>query len=380
MNFEFSDEQALQRQVLRESLPKICTPEYARMCDEERNPPKEAFDALAAAGWVGLGIPEEYGGQGGDQVNIAILLEETGKVMVDLGLWLFRVITYGGQAVLDSGTDEQKERFLPRVATGDLCVCFALTESESGSDAASLKTRARRTDDGYVINGQKLYCSGLPVSDYVLLAARTDPDAPKHEGISMFLVETDASGLTWSKLDMLGHRSVPTTAVFFDDVRVAPAALLGKENGGWPLLTKYLEWERLCLSAVRTGGASAALAEALDWAKQRHQFGRPIGKFQAVSHMLAEMAMLVDISQMLVYRYAWKLAGGSNDSKDAAIVKLYTAEAYKRVADLGLQVMGGHGYSMESVMQRHYRDARLGTIGGGTSEIQKNIIARELGL
>jgi alkylation response protein AidB-like acyl-CoA dehydrogenase len=380
MNFEFSEEQMLQRQVLRESLRKLCPPEYARRCDEERTPPREAFDALAAAGWLGLGIPEEYGGQGGDQVNIAILLEETGKVMVDLGLWLFRVLAYGGQAVLDAGTEEQKQRLLPRVAAGELSVCFALTESEAGSDAAALKTRARRTDDGYVINGQKLYCSGLPVSDYILLAARTDPDARKHEGISLLLVETGAAGLEWSKLDMLGHRSVPTTAVFLDDVHVPRNDLLGEENGGWPLLTKFLEWERLCLSAVRTGGASAALAEALDWAKHRHQFGRPIGTFQAVSHMLAEMAMLVDISQLLVYRYAWKLASGSNDRKDAAIVKLYTAEAYKRVADLGLQVMGGHGYSMESVMQRHFRDARLGTIGGGTSEIQKNIIARELGL
>jgi alkylation response protein AidB-like acyl-CoA dehydrogenase len=173
---------------------------------------------------------------------------------------------------------------------------------------------------------------------------------------------------------------VPTTAVFFDNVRTPSSSLLGPLNGGWPLLGKYLEWERLCLSAARTGAAAAALEEALEWAKQRHQFGQPIGKFQAVSHKLADMAVQVEISHLLVYRYAWRLSNGLASRKDAAILKLFASEAYKTVADLGMQVMGGYGYSMENAMQRHYRDARLGTIGAGTSEIQRNIIARELGL
>ena len=380
LDFSFTEEQELQRKVLRETLARICPPEYARRCDEQKTPPVEAFRALAEAGWLGLGMPTEHGGQGGDQIDIAILLEETGRAMVDLALWVFRALVYGGQAVLDSGTQEQREHFLPRVARGEISTAFALTEPDSGSDAAALKTTAQRVGDDYVINGRKMFCSGFTVSDYVLLAARTDPNSSKHLGISLFLVDTKAAGLTHQVIDVLGHRSVATTALFLDDVRTPASSMLGPLNQGWALLGRYLEWERLCLSAARTGGAQAALEEALAWARQREQFGRPIGKFQAVSHKLADMSVRVDISRLLVYRYAWMLSQGQAGHREAATVKLYAAESYKEVADLGLQVMGGYGYSMDSAMQRHFRDARLGTIGGGTSEIQRNIIARELGL
>ncbi|HUZ90134.1 MAG TPA: acyl-CoA dehydrogenase family protein [Candidatus Acidoferrales bacterium] len=380
MDFGFSPEQELQRQVLRETLARVCPPEYARRCDEEKRPPREAFEALAQAGWLGLGLPEEFGGQGGDQVDIAILLEEVGRAMVDLALWIFRAMIYGGQAVLDSGSPEQRAYFLPRVARGQLSTAFALTEPDSGSDAAALGTTAVREGEEYVLNGRKMFCSGFTVSEFVLVAARTDPEAPKHAGISLFLVDTKSAGLTHQIIDVLGHRSVATTALFLDGVRTPAGSRLGAPGEGWKLLGRYLEWERLCLSAARTGGAVAALDEALAWAKQRQQFGRPIGKFQAVSHKLADMAVQVDLARLLVYRYAWMLSQGTAGHKEAAILKLFAAEAYKEVADLGLQVMGGYGYSMESAMQRHFRDARLGTIGGGTSEIQKNIIARELGL
>lgn len=380
MDFGFSPEQELARQSIRGLLKKVCPPQYARSCDEEKRPPREAFQALAEAGWLGLAIPEEYGGGGGDQLDVAILLEETGRAMVDLGLWVFRAIVYGGQAVLDAGTEAQKRHFLPRVAAGELSTCFGLTEPDSGSDAASLTTTAVRDEDDYVLNGRKMFCSGFTVSDYVLIATRTDRNLPRHEGISLFLVDTHAAGLSHRVVEVLGHRSVATTALFLDDVHTPASSMLGPLNGGWPLLGKYLEWERLCLSAARTGGAIAALEEALAWAKERRQFGRPIGKFQAVAHQLAEMAVLVDISRLLVQRYAWMLSRGQAGHTEAAVLKLFAAESYKQVADLGLQVMGGYGYSMESPMQRHYRDARLGTIGGGTSEIQKNIIARELGL
>ena len=380
MEFGLSEQQTLQRQALREMLQRVCPAEYARRCDDEKRPPREAFDALADAGWLGLGIPEAHGGQGGTTLDVAIMLEEVGRAMVDLALWVFRAMVYGGQAILHAGTDEQRHFFLPRVARGELSTALALTEPDSGSDAAALQTRAVADGDDFVLSGQKMFCSGLTVSQYVIVAARTDPSLPKHRGISLFLVDTAAQGLTHRPLDTLGHRSVATTAVFLDDVRTPRSSLLGPLNGGWRLLGTFLEWERLCLSAARTGGAQAALEEALAWAKQREQFGQPIGKFQAVSHMLAEMAMLVDTSRLLVYRYAWLVGEGREAHFEAAALKLVAGEAYKTVADLGLQVMGGYGYSMESAMQRHLRDARLGTIGGGTSEIQKNIIARTLGL
>lgn len=380
MDFRLSEQQEMQRRVLRDMLEQVCTRDYARRCDDEQRPPREAFDALGEGGWLGLGIPEQYGGQGGDTLDIAILLEETGRAMVDLGLWVFRAMVYGGQAVLHAGTDAQKAYFLPRVAQGKLSTALALTEPDSGSDAAALATTAVPDGNDFVLNGQKMFCSGLTVSEYVIIAARTNPSLPKHRGISLFLVDTQAAGLTHRPIPTLGHRSVASTAVFLDNVRTPASSLLGPLNDGWRLLGTYLEWERLCLSAARTGGAAAALEEALDWAKKRHQFGQPIGKFQAVSHKLAEMAMLVDVSRLLVYRYAWLISQGEAGHFEAASLKLFAAESYKTVADLGMQVMGGYGYSMESVMQRHFRDARLGTIGGGTSEIQKNIIARQLGL
>jgi alkylation response protein AidB-like acyl-CoA dehydrogenase len=380
MEFGLSEQQSLQRQALREMLQRVCPAEYARRCDDEKRPPREAFAALGEAGWLGLGIPETYGGQGGTTLDVAIMLEEVGRAMVDLALWVFRAMVYGGQAILHAGTDEQRGFFIPRVARGELSTALALTEPGSGSDAAALQTSAVEDGGDFVLSGQKMFCSGLTVSQYVIVAARTDPSLPKHHGISLFLVDTSAPGLSYKPIDTLGHRSVATTAVFLDEVRTPRSSLLGPLNGGWPLLGTFLEWERLCLSAARTGGAQAALDEALAWAKQREQFGQPIGKFQAVSHKLAEMAMLVDTSRLLVYRYAWLVGEGREAHFEAAALKLFAGEAYKTVADLGLQVMGGYGYSMESAMQRHLRDARLGTIGGGTSEIQKNIIARTLGL
>jgi alkylation response protein AidB-like acyl-CoA dehydrogenase len=370
----------MQRQILRETLAQVSPREYVRKCDADRQPPWDSFRALADAGWLGLGIPEAYGGSGGTTLDIALYLEEVGRAHVDLALWMFRVMVYGGQAVLADGTDEQRNDFLPKVARGERHTCFSLTEPQSGSDAAALTTSAVADGDDYVINGQKIWCTGFLVSDYVLIAVRTNPNVSKHRGISLFLLDTKAPGITAQKLESLGHRSVSSTALFLDNVRTPKSSMLGELDQGWKGLGKYLEWERMCLSAARIGGAQAAFEDALAYAKTREQFGQPIGKFQAISHKLAEMAMAVDTARLLVYRYAWMIGEGMTGHKEAAMLKLFAAETYQKVADLGLQVMGSYGYSMENDMQRHFRDARLASIGGGTSEIQKNIIARELGL
>jgi acyl-CoA dehydrogenase len=375
-----TDEQEQFRTAVREFVRREVSKEYVRRCDEERVPPVELFEAVAANGWLGVNVPEEHGGAGGGPVELAVLLEELGKGFLDLAFWVFRVLTYGGFAVTRDGTAAQKADLLPRLVEGSCSICFALTEPGAGSDAAALATKAAADGDGFVISGQKVFTSGFKVSQYVLVAARTGPDEPKHEGITNFLVPTDAPGLTATPLQMLGHWPLGTAHLYFDDVRVPATAVLGEVGEGWAALRDYLEYERLSLSAARTGAAQAALADAVEYAKTRIQFGRPIGKFQAVSHKLAEMAMLTEAARTLVYRYARQLAAGTATRKDAAILKLFTGEAYKTVADLGLQVLGGYGYSMEYDLQRHYREARLATIGAGTSEIQKNIIARELGL
>ena len=380
MDFSFTPEQETLRAHLAKLLDEVCPPEYAERCDNDATPPREAFQALGQHGWFGLILPVEYGGTGGSAIDLAILLEETGRHFEELAMWLFRTLTYGGYAVMTHGTSEQKADLLPRLVRGELSCCFALTEPHSGSDAAALTTRATAVDGGYVINGQKVFTSGMDISDYCLLVARTSTGAKKQQGITNFMVDTKLPGIEIRKIKTLGHRAIATTQVFYTDVKVPAAAVLGQVGQGWEAVDAYLWYERLCLSAARTGAASAAFDYALEYAKTRKQFGRPIGQFQAISHKLADMKMMLDISRTMVYRFAWLMSEGKATRHDAAVLKLYTGEAYKAVSDMGLQILGGYGYCMEYPMQRFFRDSRLATIGAGTSEIQRNIIAHGLGL
>lgn len=380
MDFSFTSEQETLRAHLQELLDEVCPPQYAERCDREQRPPREAYEALAKHGWFGLIFPAEYGGTGGSAIELAILLEEAGRHFEELAMWLFRTLTYGGYAVMLHGSREQKAALLPKVARGELSFCFGLTEPQSGSDAAALATKATRAADGYVINGQKVFTSGMDISDYCLLVARTSSGEKKQQGITNFLVDTRLPGIEIRKIETLGQRAIGTTQVFYNDVRVPASAVLGGIDNGWEAVDAYLWYERLCLSAARTGAAAAAFEYALDYAKNRQQFGRPIGQFQAISHKLADMKVMLDISRMLVYRFAWSMAHGKATRHDAAVLKLYSGETYKSISDLGMQILGGYGYCMEYPMQRFFRDSRLATIGAGTSEIQRNIIARGLGL
>ena len=380
MDFSFSQDQETLRAHVSELLDHVCPPDYAERCDSEGRPPREAYRALAEHGWFGLPIPVEYGGTGGSAIDLAILLEEAGRHFEELAIWVFRTLTYGGYAVLRDGTPEQKRELLPKIVRGELSFCFGLTEPESGSDAAALTTRATASDGGYVIDGQKVFTSGMDISDYCLLVARTSTGEKKQHGITNFLVDTRLPGIEVRKIATLGQRSIGTTQVFYGGVKVPASAVLGAVDRGWEAVDAYLWYERLCLSAARTGAAAAAFEYALGYAKSRKQFGRPIAQFQAISHKLADMKLMLDVSRTLVYRFAWLMSQGKATRSDAAVLKLYTGETYKAVSDLGLQILGGYGYCMEYPMQRFFRDSRLAVIGGGTSEIQRNIIARGLGL
>ena len=380
MDYSFTPDQETLRGHLTKLLDEVCPPEYAERCDNDATPPREAFHALGKHGWFGLILPVEYGGTGGSAIDLAILLEETGRHFEELAMWLFRTLTYGSYAVMTHGTREQKADLLPKLVRGELSFCFALTEPHSGSDAAALTTRATAVDGGYVINGQKVFTSGMDISDYCLLVARTSTGATKQQGITNFLIDTRLPGIEVRKIKTLGQRAIGTTQVFYNDVKVPASAVLGEVDRGWEAVDAYLWYERLCLSAARTGAASSAFEYALAYAKTRKQFGRPIGQFQAISHKLADMKMMLDISRTMVYRFAWLMSEGKATRHDAAVLKLYTGETYKAVSDMGLQILGGYGYCMEYPMQRFFRDSRLATIGAGTSEIQRNIIARGLGL
>jgi alkylation response protein AidB-like acyl-CoA dehydrogenase len=380
MDFSFTPEQEQIRRHLKTLLSVECSPEYAAKCDEDARPPREAYDALAKNGWFGLIVPPEYGGSGGTAIDLAILLEECGYAFEELAMWVFRTLTYGGYAVMRDGTPEQKQSILPRVAKGEIAVCFGITEPHSGSDAAALTTRATEREGGYSISGQKVFTSGMDISDLCLLIARTSTGKKKQEGITNFLIDTKLPGIEIKKIKTLGQRAIGTTQVFYNDVQVPKSAVLGKVDQGWSSVDAYIWYERLCLSAARTGAATAAFEYALNYAKTRKQFGKTIGEFQAISHKLADMKMMLDISRTLVYRFAWLMDQGKATRHDAAVVKLHTGETYKAVSDMGLQILGGYGYCMEYPMQRFFRDSRLATIGAGTSEIQRNIIAKGLGL
>jgi alkylation response protein AidB-like acyl-CoA dehydrogenase len=279
------------------------------------------------------------------------------------------------------GNDAQRARLLPKLCSMEHFASYCLTEPDSGSDAAALTTRATATGDGhFAINGQKVFTSGMDVSDYCLLVTRTARKEKKQDGISTFLVDTKTPGIDIRKIETLGHHAIGTTQVFYNDAKVPAADLIGTLDDGWAVADACLWYERLCLSAARTGAATAAFDLALDYAKTRKQFGQTIGKFQAISHKLADMKVMLDVSRTLVYRFAWLMAEGKATRHDASVLKLYTSEAYKSVADMALQIFGGYGYTMEFPMQRFFRDSRLATIGAGSSEIQRNIIARSLGL
>ncbi|HEY7468446.1 MAG TPA: acyl-CoA dehydrogenase family protein [Acidimicrobiia bacterium] len=380
MDHEFTPEQELFRATVREFCEKEISREYVRECDREHKPPRDLYQKLGDQGWLGINIPEEHGGAGAGAVEVAILLEELGRSFLDLSFWVFRTVTWGGLAIGRDGPEPLRSELLPRIAAGELTVCFSLTEPEAGSDAAAISLSAVQDGDDYVLNGQKVFTSGFKASDLDVVAARTSSDGKKHHGITNFVVDTDSPGLDWQPIETLGHWPLGTAMLYFTDVRVPETRMLGTLHEGWEDLGVYLRYERLCLSAARTGAAAAALADSLAYAKERKQFDRPISEFQAVSHRLADMQTMVEISRMLVYRYASRLDRGVATTRDAAILKLYACEAYKQVADMGLQVLGGYGYTMEYDLQRHFRESRLGVIGAGTSDIQRNIIAKTMGL
>ncbi|MSP31593.1 MAG: acyl-CoA dehydrogenase [Pseudolabrys sp.] len=380
MDFSFTSDQEMLREHIKHLLDEVCPPKYAERCDNEATPPREAYQALAKHGWFGLIIPPEYGGTGGSAIDLAVMLEETGNHFEELAMWVFRTLTYGGYAVMKHGTPEQRAALLPKIIRGEISFCFGLTEPNSGSDAAALTTRATATDGGFIINGQKIFTSGMDISDYCLLVTRTSATGKKQQGITNFLVNTKLPGIEIRKIQTLGQRAIGTTQVFYSDVKVPASAVLGEVDQGWEAVDAYLWYERLCLSAARTGAAMAAFDYSLEYAKTRKQFGQPIGKFQAISHKLADMKVMLDISRTLVYRFAWLISEGKATREDAAVLKLYTGETYKAVSDMGLQILGGYGYCMEYPLQRFFRDSRLAVIGAGTSEIQRNIIARGLGL
>jgi alkylation response protein AidB-like acyl-CoA dehydrogenase len=380
MDFEFSEVQNLLRESVRKLVHKHAPPEYVRQCDRDRTYPEELFQACAAAGLLALPFPEEYGGAGGSLLDMVIVAEEIARVSADL-VMCYTGNIFCGLNLLRKGSEEQKRTWLPRLFAGDIKFSISMSEPDAGSDIGAMRTTAVRDGNEWVIDGRKIWASMAGAKDNVInLYVKTDPKAHYRQGLSLFLVDNDAPGLSLRKLDMLGRRATGTYELVFDKVRVAPDRLVGGENKGWDVVMSGLQVERAASCAGNVGAAQGIVDLATQYAKDRKQFGRPIGTNQAIAHMLADMATEVEAARTLMWRAAWLASNGKDALREITMAKLFTSETYVKVANLGMQVFGGFGYCAEFDMERHYRDARAATIAAGTSQIQRNLIANLMGL
>ncbi|WP_283179371.1 acyl-CoA dehydrogenase family protein [Gemmobacter sp. 24YEA27] len=378
MDFEISEEQRLMRDNLRSFLTRECPIEYVRECDEAERFPTELYDKLAAAGWLSLPIPVEYGGMGGSCTDLVVFLEEFARHFEAGANLYYTTVVIATDALTHFATEEQKKELLPKLARGEIRFALSLSEPGSGSDAASLVTRAELDGEEWVINGQKMFCSAAQVADYILLMTRTDPEAPKHKGITMLLVPTGTKGMEIRRLKKLGLKPMDLNEIFLTDCRIPKENVIGEVNGGWMNALKTLDYERCCLTGVNVGAAQSVLEKILQYTDERKQFGQKINSFQLTKAKLADMDMEIEAARLLLYRSANLVDRGIPNNKESAMANLFSSEMYVRAALNGMRMMGGWGYLMEFDMQRHFRDSKLAEIGGGTSEILRIIIAKEL--
>jgi alkylation response protein AidB-like acyl-CoA dehydrogenase len=365
------------RESVHRALSQAATPDYLRRCDEEKTFPTELVDLMARQGWFAVTLPEQYGGVGG-YLDMIGMLEVIGYHSSTLArYWNINVNMVGG-AVEQLAPDAIKGELLPRLAEGKTRFAFALSENGSGSDAASLRTTAVRDGDHFVVNGTKMWITGALQANHILLACRTEKGEGKHDGISLLLVPNPTRGMEVRPIDLLGGHMVRSCEVNFVDARVPVGQLVGDLHRGWTQLMGVLAKERIALAAIVCGASQAALDLALEYTRERKQFGRSIASFQVINHRLVELQTQVDCARLLTYRGAALLASGQKCNVESAQAKFFAGDTYMKVALEGLQMMGANGYSMEYAMQRHFREAKVFQILGGTGEILRNIVAREL--
>jgi butyryl-CoA dehydrogenase len=381
MEFGFTPEQQLIRKQVIEFARGEIAPR-AREHDLRAEFDAESFRKLGEFGLLGLHFPEELGGGGVDVVTSVVAAEALGEAGVDGGLLLsFGAHTYlCADTIYRHGTQEQKKKYVPRLASGEWIGCMGLTEPNAGSDVAALSTRADRVEGGYLLNGSKMFITNGPVADVAVVYARTSSRGERHEGISAFVLEKGMKGFRpGKKLDKLGVRGSATSELIFEDCLVPESALLGREGGGFIMALETVEWDRSTLIAPFIGGMTFALEKSCRYSLDRIQFGRPIARFQAVQHRLADMRIFIEAARNLVYNIAWcKDQGRPVNHLEAAVTKLFVGDYGIKPAFDAVMVHGGYGYCHEYDVERVLRDACLAPIGGGTSEVQKMVISKML--
>jgi len=378
MDFTFSPEHVALRRMIREFAENEVVPIAAEI-DREHRVPMDVMHKLGEVGLLGVCFPQEYGGMDAGEAGYCILMEELGRVCTSTATNVGAHIGIGAMAIYLDGTPDQKRKYLTPLARGEKFAAFGLTESNAGSDAANINTRAVRDGDEWVINGGKIYITNGGYADVITIMAVTDPTLGARGGITAFIVETDWPGFEVAREeDKMGIRGTSTAELVFDNLRVPHDNILGKVGEGFVTFMKSLDMGRLTLGAACLGGAQAALEWSIEWAKTREQFGTELAQKQSVQWKIADMATEVEALRSLVYRVAWMVDTGQPFTRLAAMCKLYGSEVASRAIDMTLQIHGGLGYSRDYPVERAFRDARIAEIFEGTNEIQRIVIASRL--
>lgn len=378
MDFQFTHEQRLWSETVHSFMDKEVGREYTREHDASREFPEEVFKKMADLGWLGLLVEEEEGGSAADPIMFALFCEAIGKFSLDTAACIMTSM-FTATNVSRHGTPEQKKRYLVPFLRGESKFSISISEPEAGSDAASAKSTAVLDGDEWVLNGNKVWCSGahLPNATIAILA-RTG--AGRYDGFSLFLVPNTTSGLHIKKMNTIVRRSLGTTEFFMDNLRIPKDAILGEPGKGWNYIGEHLEWERLSIAASQVGNARTALDDTVRYTRDRKQFGKTLSSFQVLKHRMAENEAELEAARLLVYSAACKMARGERAIKEVSMAKLFCSQVLFKIAFNGMQALGGYAQLPEYDMERYFREAKHGMVGGGTNEIQRSIIAKEMGI
>ncbi|CUB14212.1 acyl-CoA dehydrogenase AcdA [Bacillus tropicus] len=377
MHFKLSEEHEMIRKMVRDFAKNEVAPTAAERDEEERFD-RALFDQMAELGLTGIPWPEEYGGIGSDYLAYVIAIEELSRVCASTGVTLSAHTSLAGWPIFKFGTEEQKQTFLRPMAEGKKIGAYGLTEPGSGSDAGGMKTIAKRDGDHYVLNGSKIFITNGGIADIYVVFALTDPES-KQRGTSAFIVESDTPGFSVGKKESkLGIRSSPTTEIMFEDCRIPVENLLGEEGQGFKIAMQTLDGGRNGIAAQAVGIAQGALDASVAYARERHQFGKPIAAQQGIGFKLADMATDVEAARLLTYQAAWLESEGLPYGKESAMSKVFAGDAAMKVTTEAVQVFGGYGYTKDYPVERYMRDAKITQIYEGTQEIQRLVISRML--
>lgn len=375
MDFALTDEQELTQRMVREFAESEVRP-VAAAIDRDHSYPPELLTKLAEMGLFGVPFPEEVGGMGGDQLSYTIVVEELSRACASTGIIVASHTSLGLWPIYAFGTDEQKQRYMPDLTSGKKLAAFGLTEPGAGTDAGAVATTAVPQGDEYVLNGSKIFITNGGIADVYVIFASTDPTAGSR-GLSAFIVEKGTPGFSFGESEhKLGIHGTSTLPLFFSDVHIPKTALLGEVGQGFKIALQTLDGGRIGVAAQALGISQAALDAAVDYAKQRVQFKKPIAAQQAIQWMIADMAVDIESARLLIYRAACLKAEGKPYGKESAMAKLFAAEASERVTSKAIQILGGYGYTEAYPVERYYRDARITQIYEGTSEAQRIVISR----